>query len=114
MADGTDEGGLDMKFALPEPWCVQFTNDDQKEVGKLEFDKEGDLHFSGDADEAAKIFFRCVIEKNNQHVDDIRSIAQMGLEVVEDFLPNVGQCALQDYGRLNDFMILATKEFSDG
>lgn len=42
-----------------------------------------------------------------------RELAKMGYEVVKDFLPNVAQCALQDYGRLNDFMMKATEEFGD-
>lgn len=29
--------------------------------------------------------------------------------VIEDFLPNVGHCALQDYGRLNDVLIDSAK-----
>lgn len=33
-------------------------------------------------------------------------------EVVEDFLPNIGKCALQDYGRLNDAMIESKKRLS--
>jgi hypothetical protein len=45
--------------------------------------------------------------------EEMREIAKMGYEVVLDFLPNVAQCALQDYGRLNDFMILAAKEFPE-
>ena len=111
MADGKDEDRL--AFFDPPDWAINFTNDAGKDVGKLEFDKEGDLHFSGNADEAAKIFFRCVVENNNKALDDLSSLAKMGKHVVEDFLPNVGQCALQDYGRLNDFMILASKEFGE-
>ena len=111
MADGKDEDRL--AFFDPPDWAINFTNDAGKDVGKLEFDKEGDLHFSGNADEAAKIFFTAVVKLNNQHVDDIRAMGKMGYEVVQDFLPNVGQCALQDYGRLNDFMILASKEFGE-
>ena len=94
-------------------WTIVFNNKENEEVGKLEFDKNGDLHFKGNTTEAAKIFFTCVVECNNQHVDDIRSMGKMGYEVVKDFLPNVGQCALQDYGRLNDFMILASEEYGD-
>lgn len=46
-------------------------------------------------------------------VEKMIELAKQGYEVVKDFLPNVGQCALQDYGRLNDFMIKATEEFGD-
>lgn len=35
---------------------------------------------------------------------ELERILNNGVLVVEDFLPNIGQCALQDYGRLNDFM----------
>ena len=104
----------DITFFKPPPWAIHFNNDAQKEVGKLEFDDNGDLHFSGDADEAAKVFFTAVVKCNNQRFDDLSTLAKLGLEVVEDFLPNVANCALQDYGRLNDFMILAKKEFPDG
>lgn len=31
--------------------------------------------------------------------------------VVLDFMPNIGQCALQDYGRLNSALIQAEKIF---
>lgn len=44
---------------------------------------------------------------------DFEALARTGYEIVQDFLPNVGQCALQDYGRLNQFMIDAAKEFPD-
>lgn len=36
-------------------------------------------------------------------------LIQMLLDVVEDFMPNIGQCALQDYGRLNTALIEANK-----
>lgn len=32
-----------------------------------------------------------------------------GLAVVEDFMPNVGRCVLQDFGRLNEFTVEAGK-----
>ena len=46
-------------------------------------------------------------------VEKMIELAKQGYEVVKDFLPNVGQCALQDYGRLNEFMIKATESFGD-
>ena len=97
---------------LPIPWGIHFQGD-HGEVGKLEFDENGELTFSGNANESAQIFFDTVVKNNNQAITDERSLAKMGYEVVKDFLPNVGQCALQDYGRLNDFMIMATGEFGD-
>jgi hypothetical protein len=36
-----------------------------------------------------------------------RELIQMLVDVVEDFLPNIGMCALQDYGRLNTAMMEA-------
>ncbi len=107
----TDNSGL-FEFTPPN-WAMSFTNPERDEVGKLEFDDAGDLHFSGNADEAAKVFFSVVVECNNQKNDDMKKLLKMGLEVVEDFLPNVGNCALQDYGRLNEFMIQATKEVGE-
>lgn len=43
-------------------------------------------------------------------IQRLRALVVKGLEVVEDFMPNIGSCALQDYGRLNEFMIAATRE----
>jgi len=120
MADGKEESGVELHhegqpliITNPE-WNITFHDDKNKEIGRLEFDKEGDLHFKGNATESAKVFFTAVVSLNNQHVDDIRSMGKMGYEVVQDFLPNVAQCALQDYGRLNDFMIMAAKEYDGG
>lgn len=39
------------------------------------------------------------------HVDALKEELIRGVEVVEDFLPNIGKCVLQDYGRLNEFLI---------
>lgn len=39
----------------------------------------------------------------------LRALVMMGTAVVEDFLPNIGRCALQDYGRLNDFLMASDK-----
>jgi hypothetical protein len=41
--------------------------------------------------------------------DDLRKLVAKGLAVVEDFMPNIGVCALQDYARLNEFLIEATR-----
>lgn len=45
--------------------------------------------------------------------DELRELIQTGVEVVEDFLPNIDKCVLQDYGRLNKFLIDA-KKVTDG
>lgn len=41
--------------------------------------------------------------------DELKKLVKMGEAVVEDFMPNIGQCALQDYGRLNTFLVEAAK-----
>jgi len=94
-------------------WAITFMNDVGDEVGKLDFDSQGQLQFKGETDLSAEIFFKCAVRANSQTLEDMRELAKLGYEVVKDFLPNVGQCALQDYGRLNDFMMKATEEFGD-
>jgi len=42
-------------------------------------------------------------------INRLRNLVLLGLAVVDDFLPNVGRCALQDYGRLNTFCVEARK-----
>jgi len=49
------------------------------------------------------------LSKSKLEIDQLKRLIKIGKEVVEDFLPNIGNCALQDYGRLNDFMIEAEK-----
>jgi len=41
-------------------------------------------------------------------IERLRGLVLMGEAVVEDFLPNIGNCCLQDYGRLNEFLIATT------
>lgn len=63
-----------MKFAeSPGPWGFHFTNDAGEDVGALTFDKYGRLHFAGNAEEGAQIFFNGVIANNNE------KIRQLGL-----------------------------------
>ena len=33
--------------------------------------------------------------------DELMRLLAEAVAVIEDFLPNIGQCVLQDYGRLN-------------
>jgi hypothetical protein len=40
-----------------------------------------------------------------QEIDRMRELVVKGLAVVEDFMPNVGKCVLQDYAQLNTFMV---------
>lgn len=53
-----------------------------------------------------------LIADKDMEIMRLKQLVRMGVEVVEDFLPNIGVCALQNYGRLNEFLILTdTKEF---
>jgi hypothetical protein len=42
-----------------------------------------------------------------RHVEKLVELVQTGEQVVEDFLPNIASCVLQDYGRMNQFLIAA-------
>ena len=48
------------------------------------------------------------IESLKAEIERLRGLVLMGDAVVEDFLPNIGNCCLQDYGRLNEFLIATT------
>ena len=96
------------------PWGITFTNEVGDKVGELTFDSQGQLEFKGETDRSAEIFFTAVVRANNQELEDMRELAKQGWEVVNDFLPNVSKCALQNYGALNDFMIKAGAHFDDG
>lgn len=50
-----------------------------------------------------------VMERLEHENARLKGFVATGLEVVDDFLPNIGRCALQDYGRLNDFCIKARR-----
>ena len=54
----------------------------------------------------AKDIADCLHRAANK-IDKLEDLVKMGEEVVEDFMPNIGKCALQDYGRLNDFLMQA-------
>jgi len=56
-------------------------------------------------DEQMRIFKSC-----SDEITRLRKLVLMGKRVVDDFLPNIGNCALQNYGELNEFMILAGQE----
>jgi hypothetical protein len=45
------------------------------------------------------------LDEKDIEIQKLKELVKMGREVVEDFLPNVGNCALQDYGRLNEFLM---------
>ena len=48
------------------------------------------------------------IESLKAEIERLRGLVLMGEAVVEDFLPNIDNCCLQDYGRLNEFLIATT------
>ena len=56
---------------------------------------------------------RKALDEKDIEIQMLRELVKKGREVVEDFLPNIGNCALQDIGRLNEFL-METKEFEDG
>ena len=56
-----------------------------------------DRRASNDLSAIAFQLIHMVLEKD--------ALVATGVEVVEDFLPNIGNCALQDIGRLNHFLI---------
>lgn len=44
---------------------------------------------------------------------DLRDCLVQAVAVIEDFMPNIGRCALQDYGRLNDVLKMSAKLLRD-
>jgi hypothetical protein len=74
---------------------------------------EGDVQIWTDrTDDEVRLMY--TDEKGDDYdVEKMIALAKQGYEVVKDFLPNIGQCALQDIGRLNDFMIVAKENFGD-
>lgn len=42
-------------------------------------------------------------------ITNLKALVKLGESVVEDFLPNIGKCVLQDYYALNDFLVKAKK-----
>ena len=48
------------------------------------------------------------VVQNLEEAGSDTKLIQLLTEVVEDFLPNIGVCALQDYGRLNEALIASS------
>ena len=48
---------------------------------------------------------RKVLSEQDMEIERLKEMVAKGKRVVEDFLPNIGNCALQNYGELNEFMI---------
>jgi hypothetical protein len=42
------------------------------------------------------------------YVTKLEELVLQGERIVEDFLPNIGKCALQNYAQLNEFLIAAS------
>lgn len=55
----------------PADWGIHFHNDVGDDVGKLSFDSQGQLEFTGEADKAARIFFDNVIEHNSEKIREL-------------------------------------------
>ena len=68
-----------------------------RKVAKTESD-EGEYGITGHIDWMAA-----------DEIERLTALVKTGEDVVLDFMPNIGQCALQDYGRLNHFLMDADK-----
>ena len=44
-------------------------------------------------------------EASKERIAELEALGRKLTEVVEDFMPNIGKCVLQDYGRLNEALI---------
>lgn len=47
--------------------------------------------------------------KHEEELNKLRRLVKQGEAVVEDFMPNIARCVIQDFGRLNEFLIEAKK-----
>jgi hypothetical protein len=104
---------IDVLTITPQKFRVTFNDKDGNEIGRLEENDDGELVYNGKITEGGDIFFKAVVQANSLRIRELRELLKMGNEVVEDFMPNVGQCVLQDYGRLNDFLTKAKEEFGE-
>ena len=97
----------------PMKFKIQFNDKKGNEIGRLEENDDGELIFNGRITESADIFMQAVVQANSRRIRELRDLVKMGHEVVEDFMPNIAQCVLQDYGRMNASLISVTDEFND-
>jgi len=44
-----------------------------------------------------------------QRIIELENLGRKLTAVVEDFMPNIGKCVLQDYGRLNEALLESTR-----
>lgn len=47
-------------------------------------------------------------------IHELTNMVAKGKRVVDDFLPNIANCALQNYGELNEFMIESEQLAGEG
>ena len=116
MTDDNDKLYFDSAEVMtitPMKFKIQFNDKNGNEIGRLEENDDGELIFNGKITESADIFMQAVVQANSRRIRELRDLVKMGHEVVEDFMPNVGQCVLQDYGRMNAFLVSVTDEFND-
>jgi hypothetical protein len=59
------------------------------------------------------VFAPCQRCEAANELERLQALVLMGARVVNDFLPNIGRCALQDYGALNQFLLEAEKVNGD-
>lgn len=65
------------------------------------------------APEQSGVHAQAILQRDRT-IEELRTLVSKGLAVVDDFLPNIGSCALQDYGRLNQFCIEARAMLARG
>ena len=53
--------------------------------------------------------FQSAVGDAVERLKSTAELIQMLVDVINDFLPNIGNCALQDYGRLNTALIESEK-----
>lgn len=44
---------------------------------------------------------------------EVVEVLELLIGTIDDFLPNIGKCALQDYGRLNEGLVRGRKLLSE-
>lgn len=56
---------------VPQPFAVSFYHEVLGLVGELSYDNEGQLDFTGNVTESAKVFFEQVCKVNNHELDQV-------------------------------------------
>ena len=68
------------QLQLQKPAIFSFANSDGETVGELHETKKGELVFKGSVSESASIFFKAIIQENNQWV----KVSKEGLQQIID------------------------------